>query len=188
MNTTKEFKLLKIDNKRRNELLQSTKDIIISNKKELIYHINEALENNNSNKILHLGIIPKETIIRIKKEIQNIKKEKIDKLLDENRSYDLVISYETIRHIKKESLTIDDIKEFIFNLENLVLNFQEVSYTLYRKNQQALRFKSFHDTKLFVIVEIISNSNRKLRLQTIFLDKIYLKKRSLSLWFNEIIP
>ena len=177
MNTTKEFKLLKIDNKRRNELLQSTKDIIINDKKELIYHINESLENNNSNKILHLGIIPKETIIRIKKEIQNIKKEKIDKLLDENISYDLVISYETIRHIKKESLTKKDIYNFIWILDEIIVDFYLVTYSKYLDKQNALRFKKIKNDEIFILLGIISNKKSHLKTHSLFLDKASFIKR-----------
>ena len=136
---------------------------------------------------MYLGIIPNETIKRIKTEIKNIKKNKINQLFKSEINYALVINQEEIRHMKKDSLTKKDIISFINIIDYLVVKFDTVSYSLYG-NQNALRFKKRINENTYIALEVISNKYHTLRTQTLFLDKIDFEKRkkNLSPTFDEL--
>ncbi|MBR1376814.1 MAG: hypothetical protein IJ565_03270 [Bacilli bacterium] len=119
-------------------ILRKENNVIIDSKQKLIRYVKEAINDPNSHKNLHLGIIPKESIVKIKNEINNIRKDKINDLFKDNINYALAINQEEIRHIKKPSLTQEDIIEFIKSLDKLVTQFDSVSYTIYKKTK---RFK-----------------------------------------------
>ena len=142
-------KLLPFKESEKERILRTNKNIVIDNNKDLKAYVLEALNNKKSNKYIYLGVIPKETIIRIKKEVTDIKQNKIDLVLEENKRYDLVISQEEIRHLNKESLEEKDIVDFINNISNIIINFDNVRYTTYNKNQNALRFK-----KKYIMIHI----------------------------------
>ena len=127
----------------------------------------EAFSDVMSNKNLHLGIIPNEIIIRIKNEITYIKKEKISELFKDDMNYALTISQREIKHIKKESLTIDDVIQYITTLSDLIVNFDTVRYTLYNNSQNGLRFRKKMNDGVHIVLEIISNKKHTLFLESV---------------------
>lgn len=135
-------KLLLFNEEEKEKILRTNKNVIIDNNNEnLKKYVLEALNDKKSNKYIYLGVIPKETIVRIKSEVTDIKQNKINLVLDEDKRYDLVISQEEIRHLKKESLEESDIVDFVHNISNIIINFDNVRYNKYNKSQNALRFK-----------------------------------------------
>ena len=46
----------------------------------------------------------------------------------------MVISQEEIRHLKKESLEESDIVDFVHNISNIIINFDNVRYNKYNKS------------------------------------------------------
>lgn len=178
------YHLKKITNKEKEAILRNPQNIIINNKKELRKYVLEAINNKNAKKNIYLGIIPINVILRIINEITDIKKYKINNLLDKTKHYDLVINQEEIRHLYKESLTEKDIINFINNLDNLILNFDSVRYGIYTNNQNALRFKKKIQGSNYIALEIISKQKGTIRTQTIFLEKkdfLAKKKKSFSI-------
>lgn len=119
------------DEKTIKSILAKEGNCVVRNKCELVNLVIEALSDVSSNKNLHLGIIPSKTINRIKNEITDIKKEKIEGLFKEGMSYALTISQKEIRHIKKESLMVQDVINFVCSLDDIIVNFDKVRYTLY---------------------------------------------------------
>lgn len=99
------YHLERITNKEKETILRNPQNIIINNKKELRKYILEVINNKNTNKNIYLGIIPSNVILRIINEMTEIKKYKINYLLDKAKRYDLVINQEEIRHLYKERLT-----------------------------------------------------------------------------------
>lgn len=168
-------------------ILRKENNVIVNNKQELADYVIEALNNPNSNKNLHLGIIPSETIQRIKNEIQNIKTENINTLFRDDINYALAVNQSEIRHMKKDSLTQQDIVNFIDSVDELIAQFDTVSYTLYN-NQNALRFKKAMNDGTHIALEVISNKNHTLRTHTLFLDQVDFenKKRTLSPTLDEL--
>ena len=98
----------------------------------------------------------------------------------------MVISQEEIRHLKKESLEESDIVDFVHNISNIIINFDNVRYNKYNKNQNALRFKKRIHNGTYIALEIISNQKGTFRTQTLFLEKVdfIAKKRSISPTLN----
>ena len=179
--------LLPYDEKTRYDIIRGVNNVIINSKDELKYYIFEALIDNKSNKNIHLGIIPNQVILKVKKDITDIKKEKIDVILDENINYDLIIKQKEIRHLKKESLSLNDINNLIMHLDKIVCAYDTVRYCKYNNNQHALRFQKRMFKIKYIGLEIISNKKRTFRTLTIFFDKkdFINKKRRLSLTLNE---
>lgn len=180
-------KLLLFNEEEKEKILRTNKNIIIDNNNEnLKKYVLEALNDKKSNKYIYLGVIPKETIVRIKSEVTDIKQNKINLVLDEDKRYDLVISQEEIRHLKKESLEESDIVDFVHNISNIIINFDNVRYNKYNKSQNALRFKKRIHNGTYIALEIISNQKGTFRTQTLFLEKVdfIAKKRSISPTLN----
>ena len=180
-------KLLLFNEEEKEKILRTNKNVIIDNNNEnLKKYVLEALNDKKSNKYIYLGVIPKETIVRIKSEVTDIKQNKINLVLDEDKRYDLVISQEEIRHLKKESLEESDIVDFVHNISNIIINFDNVRYNKYNKSQNALRFKKRIHNGTYIALEIISNQKGTFRTQTLFLEKVdfIAKKRSISPTLN----
>ena len=128
-------KLLLFNEEEKEKILRTNKNVIIdSNNENLKKYVLEASNDKKSNKYIYLGVIPKETIVRIKSEVTDIKQNKINLVLDEDKRYDLVISQEEIRHLKKESLEESDIVDFVHNISNIIINFDNVRYNKYNKS------------------------------------------------------
>lgn len=97
-------KLLSFEQLEKDRILRTNKNVIVNNKSDLKKYVLEAINNKESNKYIYLGVLPDETLKRIKNEVTDIKQSKINSILEENKRYDLAISQEEIRHLKKESL------------------------------------------------------------------------------------
>ena len=179
--------LLPIDKEIEKRILLKENNIIVPDKYTLKELTTKALLCPLEIKNLHLGIIPGGVITRIKNEITDIKREKINELFKDDIKYALTINQEIIRHIKKDSLTTDDIINFITTLEDLITNFDTVRYTLYNNSQNALRFRKNMNNSTYVTLIVISNKNHTFRVHTIFLDKIDFqnKKRNIFPTPNE---
>lgn len=136
------YHLLKNGNQREKEILGDKNSIIIRTPEELEKYTIEALDNSNSKKYLHLGLIPVETIKNIRSKITDIKKEKVNEVLNESLKYDLTINQEEIRHLRKASLNIQDIISFVQIIDRVIVEFDSVRYAVYRKEQHVLRFKN----------------------------------------------
>ena len=159
------------------EIKGDPNSIIISSKAKLYKYTIEALNNNISSKHLHLGIVPKRTIIRIEEGIKN---KRVGLILNMNIQYDVLIDQETIRHIKKKSLSKDDAIKYVNIVGDVITNYDMVEYSVYKFKQHVLRFKKNTNDGHYIVITIISNSKRRFRVHTIFLlKKDYLiKKRS----------
>lgn len=188
MNTTLERKkLLQFDYETACSILCRKNNVIVRSKEELKDLVLEAFENRNLNKKIHLGVIPLKVIKRIKNEITDISKERLSRLFKDDVNYALSIRQKEIRHLKKESLSVNDVVDFILTLSDLICNFDSVRFTIYNNEQNALRFKKKMKDGTHIALEVISNKYHTFRTHTLFLDKIDFKnkKRNLSPTFND---
>lgn len=188
MNTTLERKkLLQFDYETACSILCRKNNVIVRSKEELKDLVLEALKDNTVHKNIYLGIIPKKVIREIKNRITDISKERLSKLFKNDISYSLFVNQEEIRHLKKESLSVNDVVDFILTLSDLICNFDSVRFTIYNNEQNALRFKKKMKDGTHIALEVISNKYHTFRTHTLFLDKIDFKnkKRNLSPTFND---
>lgn len=173
-----EIKLDKFSNIRKSIIKKTNNAVIVENKETLKKLVTESFNNLNAKKDIYIGIIPKEVISNIKAKIKQIKKSDIDKIFNENKEYALKINQDEIRHInKKETITIEDVIRFVCTLDEVVINFDNISYGKYN-NQHSLRFEKNMEDGKHISFNVISNQKSTIRIQTIFLDKKDYKKRS----------
>jgi len=160
-------------------IIQNNRHIIITDVQQLDKLIDEALITNN-NKALHLGVINKDIIFKIKNSIINLPKNKCNYLKDSN--YDLVINQSEIRHLKadKNRLSNDEIHEYVKRLASIISDFDVVYYS--KQKEEGLRFeKKFNDGSYFSVI-LVSNKKYTFTVKTIYMKKFYLKlkKRNIS--------
>lgn len=155
-------------------LKQNERNIIIKDIPELDFFIDESLYN-NLNKSLHLGIIQKEDVLKIKKDIQNLPKNK-EKYID-YLNYDLVINQSEIRHIKdnKVKITSDDIHNYIKKIFEILLKYDYVSYDI--QKDEGLRFKKEFSEGTFVAFIIVSKKKKNIYSKDYLYDKKRLRKK-----------
>jgi hypothetical protein len=181
--------LLTFTDKEKFGITRDSNNVIVESKNELQKYVLEALNNNQSNKNLYLGVVPKSTINKIINEVTDISAENKANLFDESKEYQLAVNQEEIRHLHKESLTENDVVNFIDSLDELIANFDKVRYTTYKQQQKALRFIKNMNDGTHIAVEILSKQKGTMRTHTLFLDKadfIANKKRSISPSFDEL--
>lgn len=167
--TNENLKLQKIDLLTKRYVL-ARKNIIVENKEELETLVIENYKN-NFNINFCLGIIPSKVIKIIENEIQNVKTLKIKSILEKSDKYTLTIGQSEIKHMKKDSLKEEDVLEFIKKIDTIITEFDEVSYSIYNNNQNALRFKKKINGITYIAVAVISNKYQTFRIQTIYIDK-----------------
>lgn len=178
--TKNDLKLSKLDDKSLKFAI-ANKYIIINNKEDLRSFALESFTSSKENKVLCLGLIPDKTIERIRKELKDIKKENIERIIRPNEKYILTLSQYEIKHIKKDSLTINEVLDFITKIDLIITEFDEVRYYCYNNTQASLRFKKKIDDVEYITLEIISNKYKTFKIHTAFMNKkdflkIYSKK------------
>lgn len=78
--------------------------------------------------------------------------------------------------MKKDSLTNNDILDFVDKLDKIITEFDEVSYSIYNNKQNALRFIKKINDITYITVIVISNRHQTFRVQTVYiLKKDFLK-------------
>lgn len=179
LKTKENFKLQKIDTLTRRYVL-ARKNIIVETKEELENLIMKTFDSNKNINIC-LGVIPYNLIKQIEEKTKNVKCNKIIELLEKSDKYTLTVSQNEINHMKKDSLTEEDILNFIKRIDIIITEFDEVSYSIYNNTQNALRFKKKINGITFIAVIVISNQYHTFRVQTIYIEKndflkIYSKK------------
>jgi len=166
----------KLDKYSKNKLneLKTRNNIVVTTKKELRKKVFESFNDKSSKEEIHLGMISKKTIERIRKEVTGIKKNEIHELFDDNKEYDLSITQDAIRHIKKSSMSIDNVLDIIEKIDEIVVLFDKVQRTIYEKGNQknnALRFKKEFDDGSYYTLILLCKKKSSLRVQTVFMGK-----------------
>lgn len=181
--------LLNFTDNEKNSIQRKNNNIIINNKSDLKKYVLEAINNNKTKKNIYLGVLPNLIINKILNEITDISIENKANLFDINKEYQLVINQEEIRHLFKDSLTKNDVVNFIVSLDELIVNFDNVRFCIYNNNQKSLRFKKNMNDGTHIALEILSKQKGTMRTHTLFLDKIDFitnKKRNNSPTFDEL--
>ena len=179
---SKDNKLFEYSESKKNEVL-SRGGVIATTKQELSKYVNEAFENKDSKKNIHIGSLSQENIDNIKENIKGIKKSDIDTLFKDGKEYDVAINQDAIRHMKKDGLTNQDVTNMILKLDDIIIDFDEVLRTKYEKKNQSndgiLFRKQFSDGK-YAAYEIIYNKRKVLDTHTIYMDKVDFESKKKS--------
>lgn len=151
-----------------NLINQSQRNIIVSDKNKLNKFIVQSFDSNINN-ALHLGIINQEVIKKLKSKVKNLPLSKKEYIKETN--YDLVINQSEIRHLKdkKVKLTITDICNYINKIQEIILNFDSISYDI--QKDEGLRFKKKIKDEVYIAFIILSNKKRTLKIKTIYMSK-----------------
>ena len=132
-----------------NRILKNDRHVIVNEIEQLDFFIDEALIT-NSNKALHLGIISKVTIFKIK---DSIKYNHYNEDVLKNDNYDLILNQSEIRHLKdkKRRLSNDDIHNYIKKIPRIISEFDKVDYS--KQKEEGLKFmKKFDDGIYFYLL------------------------------------
>ena len=182
----KRFGLGEYSDQRKNSILSNKNNVILNDKQHLHRLIDESLQNTQSKKSLHFGVVPASVLQRIQDACPNLPPSMRGSLFDLNHEYSLEIGQEDIRHLSanKRSVSKQDVIDFVDKLPEIVANFDSVNFTVYTRgqnNMKGLRFsKTFPDGK-YISMEIVSNKKHLLAAHNIFMEKSdYTKKKSLE--------
>lgn len=157
--------------KRIKSITSNKNAIIVQDKSELIHLIKQSFEDTDSKKVLHIGILPKNIIERIKSEITQIKKDNINNILKDDIDYTISIKQDEIRHLTdKEGMTINKAIDFVLSLDKILTDFDSVSYHIYNKSQNGLRFKKKINNDIVIAFDVISNTKQTIRVQSIHFE------------------
>ena len=180
--------LYKFSERRKKTISKLENAVIATNSTQMKKYVLEAFENPNSKKDIYIGILPTETIYKIKSDLTQIKKENVNNIFKDNIEYAVKINQDEIRHInKKETINIEDVLNFLNSLDEVLTKFDLVSYSKYNKKQNALRFEKDMSDGNHIAFTVVSNQKQTLRIQTLFWDKedYKNKKRGIQLTPNE---
>ena len=156
------------DSKSRKYISMNERNVIVYDVKHLEYLVKEAFCTTN-NKALHLGIINKDVIGKIRNNISNLPLNRKNYLSD--NCYDLVINQSEIRHLlkNKSKLTRKDALNYVKLLPLIIINCNYVSYT--KEKDEGLRFKALIDNNVYISFVLVSNKKRTLTAKSIFMEK-----------------
>ena len=147
-------------------------EYIATTKKELLMYVKESFKNKNSKKCIHIGCLSNDMIDNIKNNVKGIKKSEIDLLFKKDGVYDVAIKQDAIRHIKKDSMSEKDVIDYILRIDDIIVNFDEVTRTKYIKSYQTnevLLFRKQFDDGNYYAVELIYNKKRLLNTCTAYM-------------------
>ena len=173
-------KLIKFSVSRKEEILQRKNNVICKDSEDLEEIIRRSFNQKDENDNFYIGLLPKYCIENISKTLTNIKKNKINEVINPKIHYALAISQSDIRHIKKDSMTIDDCIDYILIAPEVVKNFDVVSFCKCQ-GKNALRFKKTINGITYITLIIISNRHKTFNIRTAFMLKkdFEAKKRNL---------
>ena len=169
-------KLIKFSVSRKEEILQRKNNVICKDSEELEEIIRRSFNQKDENQNIYIGILPQECINKISQTLSNIKKDKIKDVINCDNEYALIIRQSDIRHIKKDSMTIDDCVNYILTASKVVKNFDVVSFSKYNE-KNGLRFKKIINDITYIVFLIVSNKRQTFSIQTIFMSKNDYKKK-----------
>ncbi len=171
-------KLIKFSVSRKEEILQRKNNVICKDSEKLEKIIRRSFNQKDENQNIYIGILPQECINKISQTLSNIRKDKIKDVINCDNEYALIIRQSDIRHIKKDSMTIDDCVNYILIAPEVVKNFDAVSFSKYNE-KNGLRFKKIIKDITYIVFLIVSNKRQTFSIQTIFMSKNdYKKKKS----------
>ncbi len=163
-------KLIKFSVSRKEEILQRKNNVICKDSEELEEIIRRSFNQKDENDNFYIGLLPKYCIENISKTLTNIKKNKINEVINSKIQYALAISQSDIRHIKKDSMTIDDCVDYILTAPEVVKNFDVVSFCKCQ-GKNALRLKKTINGITYITLIIISNRHKTFNIRTAFMLK-----------------
>ena len=161
---------------REDMLKLNDQNIIARSKKDVVEFVDEAFNNKQSKKSLHLGKVSDATLQRIYQKIDNLPKEKSGTLFKAGREYSLEIGQEDVRHLiqDKKGLSKNDVIDYVLNLPQIINTFDTVSYTVYQQGANKLNgllFKKQFADGQYIAMEVVSKKNSQLQTHNIYMNR-----------------
>ena len=145
---------------------------LIETKDDLTNVVTSAITDRSSQGWYAVGVIEPDTINRIKE-----RSKAPDNFFKENRQYTLQLNNDAIRHIGSHfDNDIDAIVEEIIRLNDIVANYDTVTYRLFANGEKRLVFNKSYSHADIRTVDVVSNKKNSLSLITVF----YTQKKSQS--------
>ena len=156
-------------------------DYIVDSFEKLKQIVNLAFDNPQLQATAYFGIIDVETLEKIKNSIPNLPKASKEILFKKGRDYSIAVTFDSIRHMvdDKKGLTREDVIDYLDRLADTIIDFDTVTFSLYKKNERGLLFKKEFSDGLLASYNLISNRSRSFVLQSLYIDSgDYIKKKS----------
>ena len=155
-------------------------DYIIDSFDKLVEVVNLAFDEPDKKAIAHFGMVDAATLQKIKNSIPNLP-ESMDMLFEDNRSYSIATTLDSIRHIVKEKkLTRQDVIDYLDRFANTIVEYDEVDFHYYtrrgRETPGLLFRKDFPDGK-YISFDLISQEKQSLLMQSLYIDSVDYEKR-----------
>ena len=166
------------------KISRSPNNVIIETTEDIDILTEAALNGKEREKFANFGVVPKDVIDRIRKEVTDISDEHRKELLSEEE-YSLRTRQSEVYHLKKKGMTDEEVKEYVRKIPQIVSEFDSVRYTQEKKEGQIIKgllFKKMFSDGNMRSYLMVSNKKGTLTAKTSYMDKgDYIQKKKPSL-------
>lgn len=155
---------------------------IIDSFEKLENVVNLAFDNPQQKATAYFGILSPDVLSNIEKSIPNLPQKLNGTLFKKGKDYSIAATFDSIRHIVDEkSLNRTDVLDYLDRLSDTIIDYDTVHFNYYvddrgQKTNGVIFKKKFADGTLESF-ELVSNGQKSLKLQTIYMEKADYKKR-----------
>lgn len=155
-------------------------DYIIDSFDKLVEVVNLAFDEPDKKATAYFGMVDTTTLQKIKNSIPNLP-ESMDMLFEDNRSYSIATTLDSIRHIVDEKkLTRQDVIDYLDRFADTIVEYDDVDFHYYQgrgRQTPGLMFKkNFSDGK-YISFNLISQKKQHFLLQSLYIDSVSYQKR-----------
>lgn len=170
-------------NEELNQYIKNGGDYIIDSLDALESAVNMAFDSPDKKATLYFGNVSPEDISRIEASIENLPTELKGKLFKPGRTYSVIATLDSIRHLKDEkNISTENVLKYMDRYADTVVDFDDVHFDYYFDSYgnrlNGLRFRKQFDDGFQVSFDIVSNKKRSLALITEFIGGKTIKKKS----------
>ena len=165
------------------DILKGKNRTVLKTKEDIGRFVEDAINQNQQNEFGYLGVVTPDTIDRIKNQITDISDANKEALLKRD-SYSLRIGQSEIRHLQKSGMTVQEAKDYVEKIPQIVSEFDSARYTIENHDGQVIQGikfeKTFEDGRMYSYI-MVSNKKGTLTMKTTYMDKNDYKKKKHSL-------
>ena len=170
-------------NEELSQYIKNGGDYIIDSFDALESAVNMAFDSPDKKATLYFGNVSPEDISRIEASIENLPTELKGKLFKPGRTYSVIATLDSIRHLKDEkNISTENVLKYMDRYADTVVDFDDVHFDYYFDSYgnrlNGLRFRKQFDDGFQVSFDIVSNKKRSLALITEFIGGKTIKKKS----------
>lgn len=144
--------------------------------------VNLAFDNPQQKATAYFGILSPDVLSNIENNIPNLPKELNGNLFKQGRDYSIAATLDSIRHIIDEKdLSRTDVVDYLDRLSDTIVDYDTVHFNYYIDNRgqraNGVIFKKKFNDGTIESFELVSNGQKSLKLQTIYMERADYKKR-----------